>query len=205
MAREETNAQVLNNIDSEFINPIPVLYQSGYLTIKRYDEKLGIYRLGFPNREVEEGFVCFLLPYYASVDKVESPFEIQKFVREVRAGDYESFFRRLQSFFSDIPYELARELELHYQNVLYIVCKLVGFYVKAEYHTSEGRVDMVLQADKFIYIMEFKLNGTAEEALRQIEDKHYARPFATDSRKLFKIGVNFSVETRNIEKWLVEN
>ena len=100
---------------------------------------------------------------------------------------------------------LARELELHYQNVLYIVCKLVGFYVKAEYHTSEGRVDMVLQADKFIYIMEFKLNGTAEEALRQIEDKHYARPFATDSRKLFKIGVNFSVETRNIEKWLVEN
>ena len=87
MAREETNAQVLNNIDSEFINPIPVLYQSGYLTIKRYDEKLGIFRFGFPNREVEEGFVCFLLPYYVSVDKVESPFEIQKFVREVRAGD----------------------------------------------------------------------------------------------------------------------
>ena len=140
-----------------------------------------------------------------NVNKVESPFEIQKFVREVEAGDYESFFRRLQSFFSDIPYELARELELHYQNVLYIVCKLVGFYVKAEYHTSEGRVDMVLQTDKFIYIMEFKLNGTAEEALQQIEDKHYARPFETDSRKLFKIGVNFSAQTRNIEKWLVEN
>ena len=87
MVREETNAQVLNNIDSEFINPIPVLYQSGYLTIKRYDEKLGIYRLGFPNREVEEGFIRFLLPYYANVNKVESPFEIQKFVREVRAGD----------------------------------------------------------------------------------------------------------------------
>ena len=140
-----------------------------------------------------------------NVNKVESPFEIQKFVREVRSGDYNSFFRRLQSFFSDIPYELARELELHYQNVLYIVCKLVGFYVKAEYHTSEGRVDMVLQTDKFIYIMEFKLNGTAEEALQQINDKHYARPFETDSRKLFKIGVNFSAQTRNIEKWLVEN
>ena len=205
MAHEETDEQVLNSMDSESTNPIPVIYQSGYLTIKGYDEEFGIYRLGFPNREVEEGFIRFLLPYYANVNKVESPFEIQKFVREVRAGDYESFFRRLQSFFSDIPYELACELELHYQNVLYIVCKLVGFYVKAEYHTSEGRVDMVLQTDKFIYIMEFKLNGTAEEALRQIEDKHYARPFATDSRKLFKIGVNFSVETRNIEKWLVEN
>ena len=205
MAHEETDEQVLNSIDSESTNPIPVIYQSGYLTIKGYDDRFGIYRLGFPNREVEEGFVRFLLPYYANVNKVESPFEIQKFVREVESGDYESFFRRLQSFFSDIPYELARELELHYQNVLYIVCKLVGFYVKAEYHTSEGRVDMVLQTDKFIYIMEFKLNGTAEEALRQIEDKHYARPFATDSRKLFKIGVNFSAETRNIEKWLVEN
>ena len=205
MAHEETDEQVLNSIDSESTNPIPVIYQSGYLTIKGYDEEFGIYRLGFPNREVEEGFIRFLLPYYASVDKVESPFEIQKFVREVRAGDYESFFRRLQSFFSDIPYELARELELHYQNVLYIVCKLVGFYVKAEYHTSEGRVDMVLQTDKFIYIMEFKLNGTAEEALQQINDKHYSRPFETDSRKLFKIGVNFSAQTRNIEKWLVEN
>ena len=205
MAHEETDVQVLNSVDSESTNPIPVIYQSGYLTIKGYDEEFGIYRLGFPNREVEEGFIRFLLPYYANVNKVESPFEIQKFVREVRAGDYESFFRRLQSFFSDIPYELARELELHYQNVLYIVCKLVGFYVKAEYHTSEGRVDMVLQTDKFIYIMEFKLNGTAEEALQQINDKHYSRPFETDSRKLFKIGVNFSAQTRNIEKWLVEN
>ena len=89
--------------------------------------------------------------------------------------------------------------------MFYIVYKLLGFYVKAEYHTSEGRVDMVLQTDKFIYIMEFKLNGTAEEALQQINDKHYSRPFETDSRKLFKIGVNFSAQTRNIEKWLVEN
>ena len=100
MAHEETDEQVLNSIDSESTNPIPVIYQSGYLTIKGYDEEFGIYRLGFPNREVEEGFVRFLLPYYANVNKVESPFEIQKFVREVRAGDYESFFRRLQSFFS---------------------------------------------------------------------------------------------------------
>ena len=92
MAHEETDEQVLNSIDSESTNPIPVIYQSGYLTIKGYDEEFGIYRLGFPNREVEEGFIRFLLPYYANVNKVESPFEIQKFVREVRAGDYESFF-----------------------------------------------------------------------------------------------------------------
>ena len=89
--------------------------------------------------------------------------------------------------------------------MFYIVYKLLGFYVKAEYHTSAGRVDMVLQTDKFIYVMEFKFNGTAEEVLRQIRDKHYARPFAKDSRKLFKIGVNFSAETRKIEKWLMED
>lgn len=204
MAYEETDAQVLNSIDSESTNPIPVIYQSGYLTIKKYDEEFGIYTLGFPNREVEEGFVRFLLPFYANTSRVEAPFEIQKFVREIRNGDYEAFFRRLQSFFADTPYELVRDLELHYQNVLFIVFKLMGFYTKVEYHTSEGRVDLVLQTDKYIYIMEFKLDGTAEEALRQINEKQYALPFATDSRKLFKVGVNFNLQTRNIERWIVE-
>lgn len=206
MAHEETSAEVLNSIDSTSDNPIPVIYQSGYLTIKSYDNRFGIYRLGFPNLEVEEGFIKFLLPYYAAnTNAVESSFEIQKFVREIEAGDYGSFFRRLQSFFADTPYELVRDLELHYQNVLFIVFKLVGFYVKAEYHTSEGRIDLVLQTDQFIYIMEFKLEGTAEEALQQINEKHYAKPFETDGRKIFKIGVNFSLKTRNIEKWIVES
>ena len=185
MAHEETDSQVLNSIDSESTNPIPVIYQSGYLTIKGYDEEFGMYRLGFPNREVEEGFVRFLLPFYANVNKVESPFEIQKFVREVRFGDYDSFFRRLQSFFADTTYEVIREQELHYENVFFIVFKLVGFYTQVEYHTSKGRIDLVLQTDKLIYVMEFKLDGTAEEALQQIHDKHYALPFASDGRKLF--------------------
>ena len=185
MAHEEMDSQVLNSIDSESTNPIPLLYQSGYLTIKGYDEEFGMYRLGFPNREVEEGFVRFLLPFYANVNKVESPFEIQKFVREVRSGDYDSFFRRLQSFFADTTYEVIREQELHYENVLFIVFKLVGFYTQVEYHTSKGRIDLVLQADKLIYVMEYKLDDTAEEALQQIHDKHYALPFASDGRKLF--------------------
>ena len=205
MAHEETDAQVLNSIDSESTNPIPVIYQSGYLTIKGYDERFGIYRLGFPNREVEEGFIRFLLPFYANVNKVESPFEVQKFVREVETGDYDSFFHRLQSFFADTTYEVIREQELHYENVLFIVFKLVGFYTKVEYHTNDWRIDLVLQTEKFIYIMEFKLNGTAEEALQQINDKRYALPFEADGRKLFKIGINFSEKTRNIEKWVVES
>ena len=204
ITHEETDADVLNSIDSTSRNPIPVIYQSGYLTIKGFDNRFGIYRLGFPNREVEEGFIKYLLPFYTNIDVIESPFQIRQFVDEVEHGDCNAFFRRLQSFFADTPYELIRDLELHYQNVLFIVFKLIGFYVKAEYHTSQGRIDLVLQTDHYVYIMEFKLEGTAEEALRQINDKHYALPFEMDERKLFKIGVNFSEKTRNIEKWVVE-
>ena len=203
MAHAETYADVLNSIygDEE---PLPVIFQSGYLTIKDYDKEFGLYRLGFPNREVEEGFVKFLIPYYTRFNKIEAPFEIQKFVKEIRAGQPDAFFRRLQSFFADTPYELVRDLELHYQNVLFIVFKLVGFYTEAEYHTSEGRIDLVLKTSDYIYVMEFKLEGTAEEALRQINEKHYAQPFEADPRRLFKMGVNFSNRMRNIERWVVE-
>ena len=205
ITHEETDADVLNSIDSTSRNPIPVIYQSGYLTIKGFNKEFETYRLGFPNREVEEGFVKYLLPFYTNIDVIESPFQIRQFVDEVEQGDYDAFFRRLQSFFADTPYELVRDLELHYQNVLFIVFKLIGFYVKAEYHTSQGRIDLVLQTDHFIYVMEFKLEGTAEEALQQINDKHYAQAFTADKRQIFKIGINFSNETRNIEKWIVED
>ena len=203
MSHEETNSEVLNSIYADE-SPIPVIYQSGYLTIKDYDPRFENYILGFLNREVEEGFIKFLMPFYTNVNKVESPFEIQQFTREIESGQPDAFLRRLQSFFADTPYELIRDLEVHYQNVLFIVFRLVGFYVKAEYHTSEGRVDLVLQTDRYIYVMEFKLEGSAEEALQQIEAKHYARPFEADSRQLFKIGINFDNNTRNIERWIVE-
>ena len=203
MSHEETNSEVLNSIYADE-SPIPVIYQSGSLTIKDYDPRFENYILGFPNREVEEGFIKFLMPFYTNVNKVDSPFEIQQFTREIESGQPDAFLRRLQSFFADTPYELIRDLEVHYQNVLFIVFRLVGFYVKAEYHTSEGRVDLVLQTDRYIYVMEFKLEGSAEEALQQIETKHYARPFEADSRQLFKIGINFDNNTRNIERWIVE-
>ena len=204
LAHDEATSDMLNSIDSASRNPLPVIYQSGYLTIKGYDARFDLYRLGFPNREVEEGFIKFLLPFYANRSAVQSPFEIQNFVNEIEAGDYNAFFRRLQSFFADTPYELIRDLELHYQNVLFIVFKLVGFYVHVEYHTGQGRIDLVLQTDKFIYVMEFKLDGTAEAALQQINERQYTRPFESDPRELLRIGVNFSSETRNIEKWIVE-
>ena len=205
LTEEQTTADVLGSIDSMEDNPVPLLYQSGYLTIKGYDKRFGLYRLGFPNEEVEKGFISFLLPYYAKVGKSESIFQISRFAHEIESGDIDAFMQRLQSFFVDIPYELARDLELHYQNVLFIVFKLLGFYTQVEYHTSKGRVDLVLQTEEAIYIMEFKLEGTAEDALRQIEEKQYALPFASDPRKLYKVGVNFSNALRGIEKWEVKS
>ncbi|WP_300427832.1 ATP-binding protein [uncultured Parabacteroides sp.] len=211
MAHEETDAETLDGVDSVDSDPIPVIYQSGYLTIKGYDSRFGTYRLGFPNLEVEEGFVKYLLPYYANVSASKTPFEIGRFVREIEGGDYDAFFRRLQSFFADTPYETItglkpeRDTELHYQNVLFIVFRLIGLYTKVEYHTNRGRIDLVLQTDHYIYVMEFKLNGTAEEALQQINEKQYTQPFVADGRKIVKIGLNFSSETRNIERWVVES
>ena len=204
LAHDEATSDMLNSIDSTSRNPLPVIYQSGYLTIKGYDARFDLYRLGFPNREVEEGFIKYLLPFYVNMDEGKSIFHISRFVYEIEHGDYDAFLCRLQSFFADTPYELVRDLELHYQNVLFIIYKLLGFYVQAEYHTSNGRIDMVLKTDKYVYVMEFKFDGTADEALKQIEDKGYALPFACDSRQLFKIGVNFSREARNIDGWKVE-
>lgn len=204
LTEEVTTEDILNSIDSTSTNPIPVIYQSGYLTIKDYDPRFKTYTLGFPNEEVETGFLKYLLPFYASVDKIQAPFQITQFVQEIEKGKTDSFLNRLKSFFADTPYELVKDLENHYQNVLFIVTKLMGFYVQAEYRTSNGRIDLVLQSNDYTYVLEFKLDGTAEEALQQITDKSYVLPFETGSRKIIRIGLNFSSQTRNIEKWIVK-
>ena len=192
----------LSGVDAADTDAIPVIYQSGYLTIKDYDREFGTYTLGFPNREVERGFIKFLVPFYTPIRDTQSAFEIKCFVRDVRSGNIDAFFTRLRSFFIDTTYELVREL--HYSNILYIVFKLMGFYTQVEYHTANGRIDLVLKTNDYIYVMEFKLEGSAAEALAQINEKGYALPFVGDSRKLYKIGVNFSDSTHTIDKWLVE-
>ncbi|MBR5958415.1 MAG: ATP-binding protein [Salinivirgaceae bacterium] len=206
MANDEVDGDVLNSIDSTSTNPIPVIFQSGYLTIKGYDKEFKIYKLGFPNEEVKEGFLRYLLPYYVSVvDEGRANFHIMNFVREVRSGNIDAFMQRLKSFFADTPYELVRDLENHYQNVLYILCTLCGLYTKAEYHTAQGRIDMTIETVDNVYIFEFKFDKTADEALLQIKDNNYAEPFRASGKRLVLIGANFSNKLRNIENYVVEN
>ena len=200
MAHEETNAQVLNSIDSESTSPIPVIYQSGYLTIKGYDEEFGIYHLGFPNKEVEEGFLNFLLPLYCSAGD-RSAFMVDEFVKDVEAGHVEQFMNRLTAFFADNSYQVAGEAELYFQNALYLIFKIMGFHTQVEIPTSDGRMDVLIQTSDYIYIIECKLDGSAEEALQQIEVKNYAAPFAMDKRTVVKLGINFSSKTRGVESW----
>ena len=201
MTREEVTADLLGSLDSIDQNPLPLLYQSGYLTIKDYSPRFNSYVLGFPNGEVERGFTQFLFRYYAPIRMDQSVSFINNFTREVEAGQPEKFMSRLETMFADQHYQIAGDAELYFHNVVYVVFKMLGFYVDVERHTSDGRMDMLVQTKDYIYIFEFKIDKSADEALKQIEEKQYAKPFETDSRKLYKIGVNFSSATRRIEEW----
>ncbi|RHO75284.1 AAA family ATPase [Parabacteroides sp. AF48-14] len=184
--------------------PVPMIYQSGYLTIKSYDKEFKTYTLGFPNEEVRYGFLNFVLPFYTPIDSEEGNFYIGKFVQELRKGDPEAFLTRLRAFFADIPYELNDKTERHYQVVFYLVFKLLGQFAEAEVRSAKGRADAVVKTADYIYVFEFKLDGTVDEAIHQIDDKGYLIPYTTDGRKLVKVGVSFSREERNLGEWVIK-
>lgn len=203
LSREDVPSKTLGDIENLSRTPIPVLYQSGYLTIKSYDSEFDQYHLGFPNKEVEQGFVEYLLPTYVHENDDEGQSYVKNFVREVREGDPESFLARLQTMLADSDYQIMGKMETYFQNVMFAIFRMMGFHTQVERHTSRGRIDLVIQTSDYIYLIEIKRDGSADEALKQIEDKHYAAPFAQDPRKIFKIGVNFSSETKGITEWKI--
>lgn len=198
----EASASSFTEYQVEKNNPISLIYQSGYLTIKGYDKRFKNYLLEFPNDEVKYGFIEFLVPFFTSMENNDQSFYIGKFVNELEEGDVDAFLTRLQAFFADFPYELNDKSERHYQVVFYLVFKLMGQFTQAEVRSARGRADAVVQTPKYIYVFEFKLNGTVEEALQQINDKGYLIPYQVNERELVKVGVEFSAETRNMSRWL---
>ena len=201
LTREQVTGDFLNSIDSMSKNPIPLIYQSGYLTIKAYDDRFGFYTLGFPNKEVEEGFADYLLPFYTNVKQGDSAFFIGNFIHDLELGLVDDFMLRMETMLADTDYKVVGDSELYFQNAFYLISRMLGFYTDVERETSNGRMDMTVKTKDYIYIFEFKLNGSADDALRQIDEKGYAKPFALDNRKLIKVGVNFSLEKRCIEEW----
>lgn len=200
----ETAASAFTEYRADRKNPIPLIYQSGYLTIKEYDKRFKVYSLGFPNDEVKYGFMNFILPFYTPIPDGERRFYIGKFIQELESGDVPAFLTRLKAFFADFSYELNEEKERYYQVIFYLVFKLMGQFTEAEVRSACGRADAVVKTPKYIYVFEFKLNGTAEQALQQIDDKGYLIPYLSDGREVVKVGVEFSAATRNISRWLVE-
>ena len=204
MARADVTSDVLNSIDAESSNPIPVIYQSGYLTIKGYDNRFKLYRLGFPNEEVEEGFIKYLAPFYLDDKTKRSEFDVRSFTIDVEQGNPEQFCMRLKSLLASAPYDMDLDNEGNYRNVIWVIFKMMGFYSQCEYKTSDGRIDLLIETPDYRYVIEFKLDGTAEQALQQIKDKQYLLPFTLDSKKTYMVGINFAKEQRTIEKYLIE-
>ena len=192
--------------DYRYENPdiLPLLYQTGYLTITDYDDAADLYILGFPNREVKYSFLKSLLPEYAPIAVPSSGKDIYALRLCVNAGDTEGMGDILTALFASIPYTSNdAPFEHYFQSVLYIVFTLLGQFVQCEVHSSRGRADCILETEQFVYIFEFKVDKPAQEALQQIEDKGYAAPFAADPRQVFKIGVSFDSEKRSLAEWLV--
>ena len=183
---------------------VPLLYQTGYLTIVGADSAVGPYVLGFPNEEVKIGFLRSLFPEYAPGAVSGSGKDILSLRRRILAGDTEGMRETLAALFASIPYTTDdAPFEHYFQTVIYLVFTLLGQYVRTEVHSSRGRADCVLETDKFVYIFEFKVDKSAKEALAQIEEKGYAAPHGADKRQLFKIGVSFDSESRSLSEWLV--
>ncbi|MDE6670128.1 MAG: ATP-binding protein, partial [Muribaculaceae bacterium] len=201
----------LLDVDTWRCDPIPMFFQSGYLTIKDYDREFKSYTLGIPNEEVREGLYDWLLPIYALPPAERSEFRIQSFVLAVRNGDVDSFMKQMKSFFGSIPYEQvpkvgekrAPDYEVHYQNLCLMLFHLMGLYVRTEMHTSSGRIDVLVETPRYVYIIELKVRGTAKKALRQIEDKGYTIPYEAGDREVIRIGAVFSPRTRTLRDWKV--
>ena len=188
---------------------LPLFYQSGYLTIKGYDPILSNYTLGYPNEEVKVGLMHALLPFYVVKDPVEARTAAGKMYLALRKDDIDEALEAARAFFAGIPYQEgtlqdAPTSEGHFTTMLYVMFSFLNVYVYTQVRTAKGRMDILMKTDTTIYVMELKLDGTVEEALKQIDDKGYAIPYEADGRRIVKVGIRFSSEERTITEWKIE-
>ena len=200
----EQTANQLASIEDFRTNPLPIMFQTGYLTIVHYDQEFRQYTLDFPNDEVRKGFTEALAPYYLSQMETGSGLELKHFVTDAREGNIYSFIERLKALFSSLPYRIKGESEHDFQNSLQMFLMLIGLYVDVEKHTSQGRIDLVIQVPRFIYIIELKVDGCAQDALEQIKQKNYDSPHAMTGKQIYLIGVNYSTQTHTVDNFLIE-
>ena len=208
MCEVKANESELKDYRPEAADPTPLFYQSGYLTIKSWNQRQRSFKLGFPNAEVKFGFLNSLAPSYFHVEEKPAPFNIDILDDAVEEGDTEGMKKWFTALFALLPYPTGADAETiteqNFQNVIFMALTMMGKYARTEVHSAKGRADCILEADDYVYVFEFKRDVSAAEALKQIEEQGYAAPYSADKRKLFKIGVNFSSTERNITEWEVQ-
>ncbi|MEL3906438.1 MAG: ATP-binding protein [Treponema sp.] len=207
----QLNEAGLETYRADTINPLPILFQSGYLTIKDYDREYQLYRLGFPNDEVRYGFLYNLMPAYTAITPDKTGVSVMEFTKAVKQGDVDVFMEKMKGIISGIPYDSVTEKNLalreqNYQAAVYLVFALMNQFVHTEVQCSTGRIDCTVEVPDKIYIFEFKLisNGSAEDALKQIREKGYADRYAGSGKKVMAIGASFDGEKRTIKEWVAD-
>lgn len=183
---------------------LPLLYQSGYLTIKHYDPMIDLYTLGYPNEEVRTGMVRSLAANYLTPAEGTNSSFVIKFVKAVIADDMEQALTLMRAYLAGVSYRLSNKTERDVQTIFYLVFSLIGSFIKVEEESAHGRADVVITLPSVVYVMELKFDGSADAALRQIDEKGYLIPYTTDGKRLVKVGVNYSSEERTITEWRIE-
>ena len=206
------SSSFFNAFEISDLDPLVLLFQTGYLTIDRAEQRqvpftgkvITEYYLRFPNQEVEESFSNSLLAYCTTIRKQDSQELILKLITSVGTGDADGFMKLFKSVFAGIPYNIHVKDEHYYQTVCYVICDLLKLMVQAEVCTANGRIDMMVSAGEWIYVIEFKLNRSAGQAMKQIENKNYAMKYRKTGKRLMLIGVNFDFNAGNISDWIKE-
>ena len=183
---------------------LPLLYQSGYLTIKKYSPITKSYRLGYPNQEVKIGMLKSLAPNYLSPLSIDNNGLVNEFVEMLYENDLEGAMVRLKAYLSSISNRLSNKNERDFQTVFYLIFNLMGALIKVEEDSAIGRADAVLQLPDTTYVFELKYDGSAEEAIRQIEEKGYLIPYSANGKRLVKVGVNYDSNQRTIRDWIIK-
>ena len=185
----------------ESLEIVPLLFQTGYLTIKAYEDRFQTYTLSYPNYEVKRAFMTYLLNAYSEVELAFASSVLKQLAQALLAADWERFFQILNTFLATIDYALHIKREKYYQTIFYLIFKLIGLEISAEVRTNQGRIDAVIETDEAVFIFEFKLDGGADAALAQIEERKYFAPYLLQDKALHLVGVNFNMEQREVAGW----
>ena len=203
----ENNSCDVDDFDvspEQMTSPLPLLYQSGYLTIKKYNPMLKRYSLGYPNREVKIGMLKSLAPNYLSPISLDNSSLVGDFLEKLYDGNLEGAMTRLKAYLASISNRLSNKNERDFQTVFYLIFNLMGAYMRVEEDSAVGRADAVVYMPDAVYVFELKYDGSAEEAIKQIDDKGYLIPYSADGKRLVKVGVNYDSQQRTIGEWIVK-